>query len=365
MAYVSPDTSPRLKPDFIKVVHTIYADMCHLTPGERVLILSDAKTPADMVAVFQGMAMTLGGDAVVMESPVPAGGPTYQPDAKWSPMVVAATTQADLIIDLAIGYTDFIAEAVERGARVMMPSDGVGCPYLDDMLIRTLRDVDIHDIRRAADRIADRFTEASTCTLITGEGDELVVDIRGLDGVAADGFLWDADKQDWKSKYAILPPAQPGVAIPKGRVNGTVTVDGTFLWHPIYHEQPDRPIRLTYDNSRLVRMEGNSYLANRIWHWLEEMDDADAWCGPNHLNIGINPNALVTQNQEWERVYGSVTCGMGDMRMLSRIMADSTLAWPVSRVHWDWTVLQPKILLDGKRLAERGRIEGGPRMRMA
>ena len=27
-----------------------------------------------------------------------------------------------------------------------------------------------------------------------------------------------------------------------------------------------------------------------------------------------------------------------------------------SSVHWDWTVLQPKILLDGRPLTEKGRI---------
>jgi len=42
--------------------------------------------------------------------------------------------------------------------------------------------------------------------------------------------------------------------------------------------------------------------------------------GPVHLNIGNNPNAMLTQSQEWERVYGSITCGMGDFSLLGQLM---------------------------------------------
>lgn len=355
MTIITPDIGTRLKPDLIPVVHTIYREMCNLTAGSRVLVIADARTPQSTVSVFQGVAMALGAEAVTLEAAIPPGGPTYQPAVRWPGMIAAAAREADLIVDLAVGYATFVAEALERGARLIMPGDGIGGPYLDDMLIRTIRDGDIHAIRRSADRIARRFTESSRCSLISGDGDELVVDISGLDGVAADGFLWDADRGDWKSNYAILPPAQPGVPIPRGRANGTVTVDGTVLWHPIYHEEPRQPLRLTFENSRLVRLEGDKYLANRIRQWLAELGDAGAWEGPVHLNIGINPNALLTQNQEWERVHGSVTCGMGDLSVGSRLFGSvSELQWTQSRVHWDWTVMQPTVLLDGVPLLADG-----------
>ena len=79
--------------------------------------------------------------------------------------------------------------------------------------------------------------------------------------------------------------------------------------------------------------------------------------GPVHLNIGNNPNALLTQSQEWERVYGSITCGMGDFSLLGGLIPgiDPNIL-NKSTVHWDWTVLHPKILLDDKVFAEKGRI---------
>ncbi len=358
MSHIAPDTLSRLKPDFLAVVHKIYTEMCNLQRGEKTLIISDARTPWDIVATFQGMAMVLGSDAVIMECKIPFGGPTYQPNAEWSPMLAAAAKEADLIVDLAVGYADFIADAMDKGARVIMPGDGIGGPYLDDMLMRTIRDTNIHAVRRAADRVADRFTDATTCTLITGENDRLKIDLTNISGIPADGFLWDADKNDWKSNYAILPPAQPGVVLPKGLANGTVSVDGTVLWHQTYHEQPRVPLKLTFENSRLVDLKGDAYLVGRIRAWLDELGDEDANVGPNHLNIGLNPGALMTQNQEWERIYGSVTCGMGDMRVGSKLMLlDHNVEWPISCVHWDWTVMQPTILLDDKVLLKNSVIQ--------
>ena len=358
MTIIAPDVSTRLKPDFVAVVHTIYTEFCNLQPDSRVLVMSDARTPDYVVATFQGMAQALGADAATIESTIPFGGPTYQPGVKWSPMLAGAARAADLLVDLGIGYADFVVEAIERGARVIMPGDGIGNPYLEDILIRTIRDVDIHKIRREADRIAALFTQAGTCRLLTGEDDELVIDIAGLPGTAADGFLWDRDKGEFKSNYGILPPAQPGITLPRGRATGTVSVDGTVLWHPIYHEEPRSPLKLRFDAGRLVDIGGDAYLSNRLRAWLQELDDAAASEGPNHLNIGINPNALLTQNQEWERVYGSVTCGMGDMSILAGLSSalGGKLEWAKSRVHWDWTVNQPTVLLDDKVLLKDGRI---------
>ena len=356
MAAITPDVSSRLKPDLITAVDLIYRDICNLQPEHKVLIISDARTPDYIVATFQGLAQAKGAEAVRIECQLPKGGATYQPDAQWPSMLAAAALEADLIIDLAVGYSELIVAAIKNGARVLCPGDGIGGPFLDDVLIRTILHTDIHEIRRKADYIADRFTEAKLCTVLTGD-DEFTLDLTGIEGSASDGFLWDPDKNDWKASWAFLPPAQPGVFIPKGLGNGTINVDGTLLYHPDYHEKPDSPIRLTFEDGYLVNIGGDPILANRLKNWLDELGDDGASCGPVHLNIGINPNALLTQSQEWERVYGSITCGMGDLSLLGEIL-DKEVATTLSKssVHWDWTVLQPKILLDGQIFSENGKI---------
>ncbi len=356
MAALTPDVSTRLKPDSITVIKLIYEDVCNLQPGESVLIISDARTPQHIVAAFQGMAMALGAEAVSIECAIPRGGATYQPGEKWPAMLASAARDADLIIDMAVGYSQFVVDAINAGARVLCPGDGIGGPFMDDVLIRTMLHTDVHAVRRHADRIAQRFTEATSCSLITGD-DELDIDLTDVTGESGSGFLWDPDRKEWKSAWTFLPPAQPGVLVPKGRGTGSVNVDGTLLYHPVYHEKPDTPLRLTFEDGRLVGIGGDSFLASRLEAWLTDLNDDGAYYGPVHLNIGNNPNALLTQSQEWERVYGSVTCGMGDFSLLGGLREGiSPSILNKSTVHWDWTVLQPKILLDGKVLTEKGRI---------
>jgi leucyl aminopeptidase (aminopeptidase T) len=356
MASISPDVSSRLKPDAVAVIKLIYEDVCNLQPGTNVLVIADARTPDYIVATFQGMALALGAEAVTIECRIPVGGATYQPGSKWPKMLEAAAMEADLIVDMAVGYAEFIVEAVKNGARVMCPGDGIGGPFMDDVLIRTMLHTDIHAIRRHADRIAQRFSEASTCTVITGD-DELVIDLTDVEGASGCGFLWDPDKQDWKSNWTFLPPAQPGILVPKGRGTGSINVDGTLLYHPDYHEKPDSPLRLTFRDGHLEGIDGDRILAARLENWLTELDDEGAYYGPVHLNIGNNPNAVLSQSQEWERVYGSITCGMGDFSLLGGLIPGiSSDILNQSAVHWDWTVLHPKILLDDKVFAENGKI---------
>jgi hypothetical protein len=356
MAALTPDVATRLKPDTVAVIKLIYEQVCNLQAGENVLVISDARTPGEIVAVFQGMALAMGGEAMSVECRIPQGGATYQPGSKWPAMLAAAALEADLIIDMAVGYAAFVVDAVNAGARVLCPGDGIGGPFIDDVLIRTMLHVDIHAIRRHADRIADCFTAARSCTVITGD-DELFIDLTDVEGESGCGFLWDPDRKVWKSKWTFLPPAQPGILVPKGRGTGTINVDGTLLYHPVYHEKPDSPLRLTFENGRLTRVGGDAILASRLEQWLERLDDPGAFHGPVHLNIGNNPNALQTQSQEWERVYGSMTCGMGDFSLLGGLRAGIPPGiLNKSTVHWDWTVLQPRIVLDGKVLTEKGRI---------
>ncbi|MBY8826332.1 hypothetical protein [Sphingomonas colocasiae] len=355
MAIEVPDIGMRLKPDLFPTVQIIYRDMCNLRPGERVLIIADARAPEYLIATFHGVAMMMGGDVAVIEGPPPRGGATYQPSATWSPMIAAASREADLIIDFAVGYADFIVEAVKRGARVFSPGDGIALPYTDDVLIRTILHTDVHAIRRRADRIAELFSAASLCTMTTGDA-VLEVDISGIKGMPGSGFLWDPDSESFRDAWAFAPPAQPGVLIPEGRATGEVLVDGTLLYHPVYHAAPPTPLRLRFDRGRLVDIGGDPLFAGRLRTWLDQLGDEGAFKGPVHLNLGINPNALLTQHPEWERVMGSVTCGMGDLSLLGVIMEDGAGVLPKSTVHWDWTTLRPTIMLDDVLLVKDGII---------
>ncbi len=105
-------------------------------------------------------------------------------------MVVAAAGQADLIVDMAVGYAPFMAEAIERGAQIMSPGDGTGSHHIEDSLIRTVLHVDLESLRREAIYVGNLFTQASELRMTSEEGSDFTLDISGIDGIPFHEFLW-------------------------------------------------------------------------------------------------------------------------------------------------------------------------------
>ena len=349
----STESSITLRAEFICVVDMIYREMCNLQPGTNVLIISDSRTPPHVVSAFMGGAMAMGAEVMVAQNATPPP-PSVQPSIKWNPMVIAASTKADLIVDLSVGYAQFMVDAVMRGARIVSPGDGTGGHHIEESLMRTMLTIDIHKLRHEADHIAALFTQASTCHITSEEGTDIVFDIEGLSGAPSDGFLWDPDKGEWKSSWAIVPPAQPGITLPKGRGNGVIAVDGLILYEPAYdHESPPTPVYLTIENGKLVNIDGDPLFSGRLRQWLESLPDDTGYYGPIHFNLGTNPRAMMTQHLEFERIRGTIDFGFGDNSMLAPLMGHD-FETVKSDVHWDLLIMRPTMKLDDKIVVENG-----------
>jgi len=345
------------EPELLAIIRRIYEEMCHVERGERVLIIADSRTPADITNAFFREALTLGTDASVLQVPVPPP-PALQTSAKWSPVVTAAAGEADLIVDLAVGYARFIVEAMQRGARVISPGDGTGNELLADVLVRTMGRVDITALRHEADRIAEMFTAASRAHITSDAGTDLTIDLDGLVGEAADGFLWDPDRSEYKSRWDLLPPAQPGVTIPAGRATGIIAVDGFVLWEPEDIEVPTTPVLLDVEDGVITHIGGDTDFARKLSVWLESFaPDRSVFQGPAHCNVGTNPQAKLTDHQEFERLRGTITFGWGDSSVVAELAGlDEAQPWVASPVHWDTMIRLPSLCLDGQVVVDRGTI---------
>ena len=95
--------TPDLQPEFLQVVDYIYRKMVNLQEGTNVLILTDSRMPKKTVIAFQGVAMMMGAEVMVAENrhapPIP-----MQPSHKSNNMVKAASREADIIVDMSVGY---------------------------------------------------------------------------------------------------------------------------------------------------------------------------------------------------------------------------------------------------------------------
>jgi hypothetical protein len=309
-----PETTTGLKPEFLVVVDKIYRQLCNLQAGTQVLIITDSRTPRHVITVFMGMAMAMGAIVSISENHL-APPPADQPRFKWNPMLVAAARQADLIIDFAVGYADFMAEAIERGARILSPGDGTGGHHIEDSLIRTMLDVDLDKMRREAIHIGDRFTQARVLRMTSA----------------------------------------PGIVLPKFSGDGVVAVDGFFLYSDI-HQFPSSPVILIFEKGKIVKISGEDrLLVSRLTRWLDTIDGDTGRLGPVHFNVGLNPRARLTEHPEFEKIRGTVVMGLGDSSLLTRMWSPGRKIESVtSDVHWDFIVMRPTIALDNHVICTDG-----------
>jgi len=341
--------------EFAEVVDTIYDEMANLQSDTNVLIIADSRTPRDVVSAFMGGAMTYDATVSTIENETPPP-PSLQPSTEWNSMVQTAAKEADLIVDLAVGYADFIVDAVLDGTRVIMPGDGTGAEHIQESLIRTVLAADIHELRREADQIADLLTEGDEVVITSEEGTDLTIDISGLKGDPSDGFLWDPDEETWKSSWAIVPPAQPGMTLPKGKGNGVIAVDGYLLYEPAYdHETPTEPVYIHIDDGKITKVEGDPLFAGRLREWLNSLDGESGAFGPVHFNVGTNPRAMLTQHLEFERIRGTIDFGFGDSSSLARLL-DYNFEPIESDVHWDVLIMRPTMKVDDTEVISNGFI---------
>jgi hypothetical protein len=346
-----------MRSELVPIVNTIYSEMANLQPGTDVLVIADSRTGYDIVELFVGQARALGATAQALIVPTPPSA-SIQPSIGWSKTVTVATTTPDLIVDLSVGYAQFMVEAVRRGARIISPGDGTGHENFGEVLLRTVGRVDIHRLRREADRIASSFSQARECRVTSEAGMDLRIDIDGLNGDPGDGFLWDPDRGDWKGTWALVPPAQPGVLVPTGRSSGWIVADGFVLWEPDDIEFPRTPVRLHVTDGYIDEVAGDAWHAPRLRNWLQSMDtagDRSPFHGPVHANIGTNPQAKLSQHLEFERLRGTITFGFGDDAMLTQL-TKTAASGVSSAVHWDVMALLPTITLDGRTIVAAGII---------
>ena len=361
------DVSVNLRPELLKAIHFIYRDQCNVQPGWRVLLICDSHTPQHIATAFNGVALQFG--AQVAELRVPMGPhPAYQPGFTWDPLisstVLAAAEHADLIVDMAIGYADFMVEIVGRGrTRIIGPGDATGAPHIDDSLIRCLLLDDPHQIRREAIQVADAMTAGKLLWVTSKEGSDYTVDISDLKGDTFDGFLWDRDGKRWVSNYQFTPGATPGVVIPKGRGDGVLALDGLMLYENVHHV-PREPVMLTIRSGAITDIRGDAYICNRLCDWLENLEDAGCRNGPIHANVGLSRHARLTEHLEWERVRGGMVFGIGDNSLLAPFVGAS-FETSKSRVHWDVQVLRPTLKIDDVTLVDTGIVTLGASPRPA
>ena len=133
-----------------------------------------------------------------------------------------------------------------------------------------------------------------------------------------------------------------------GSINGVIVFDGSVT--PPFGTTPDAPIRLTIENSKIVKIEGGRDAAIFEEH-LKSFED-EGMFKLAHIAYGFNPGAVLTGNiVEDERVWGSTEWGIGYVSPF-----DAPPHGQDAKSHCDGICLNSSVWLDGVQIMDEGRI---------
>jgi aminopeptidase len=299
--------------------------------GERVLIVTDTMRDQSVAQALMAAALAAGAEPVLTVMPTRRSTPQEPPAA-----VRAAMQAADiacLYTTYSLTHSSARVAAQHAGARVItMPG------VTEDGFLRTLS-VDIDALVRLTNDVAERVARARTARVTTALGTDMRYELEHplaiLDGVAANRGDLDA-----------FPPGL-FLSVPRARsASGVAVVDGSIT----QVGRVTSPVTMTFDNGRLVRIEGGSE-ATRLSNMLAALEDDNAYEFAA-WGIGTNPGAALIGEDpsfEGERVYGWTHVSTGT----SATLPGGTVQ---AKIHLDGIISQPTIWLDDEKILNSGKF---------
>jgi leucyl aminopeptidase (aminopeptidase T) len=288
-------------------------------PDEQVLLLTDAGTDPEVVAVLEAAVSDRGGVCVVSRMPVPELPGQEPPET-----VAAAMRSAGAVIELTslfIGSSAARREATAHGVRYLaMPG----------VRLETFRDdgplaVDFDEIRADAERVGAAWRGADRYRLTTPAGTDLRGSVVGRPGRVLHGLARDP------GDYMAPPDIEAGTAPVEGSSSGVVVIDADLLFMgtgPL-----PSPVALHLRDGDLVGVEGDE--AGRLHDMLDRCADP-LMANLAEVSVAFNPNGRVCGvAMETESSRGTAHVALGNsiayggtvdaIAHLDCVMRDATL----------------------------------------
>jgi hypothetical protein len=335
-------------PEFARVARTVVDDLLSVKFGEDVVILTDSRTPYEISNFLREAAIAVGARATLIELPKPPFRKDY--DFAFLPPdpVSAAIREADAIINLSLGYSGPLVEAIGPPPKARGIFLGQG-DEVDESLVRTVAEIDIQKLRERVNRIKELWQGSSIARVTSKLGTDVTVDIRGVIGVPDHGFT-----RPEGPRYAWLPP---GIC----SIIDVAPMDGTLVFNGICHAGdihgiPDEPIRMKVKSNLITDVKGDRILWPQMKRYLDSFKDPKVYSIPAHIGIGLNPNAMIGKGTEWERVEGAVLFGIGDNSALSKLLGLTSNRTVKASAHWDCQMFGATLHMNDTLVVDEGKV---------
>lgn len=324
-----------------KAADTLIKDVFAVKKGETVVLTGDSLSCRPVIDAVASSVYAAGGLPMILTFPAPDGvGQAADPKLPIEPLT-AAVSNCDVWIEFNQKWLLYStpyqrAIATNKKLRYMCLVE-----FTEDVLIRTLSDIDIAKLRNFMEAAAERNRHAKEIRMTTPAGTDVSFTTDPRHVVSVDAG--DATKS---GVYMML--GQLNVVPEFGSVNGTIVFDGTVT--PPLGRSPDVPVKLTVKDSVIEKIEGGSDAAE-YERWLRDFDDP-GMLKMAHVAYGFNPGAKLSGNVvEDERVWGVTEWGIG--------YVSPTVGGPdgqAAKSHTDGICLNSSVWLDGKQMMHEGTV---------
>ena len=330
-----------LQYDLQRAADKLINEMFQLKEGENVVISADTSSSIEVVDAVASSARAAGGRVMVVTFPTPGGvGQAADPDIPVDAFT-AAVKVADVWIELnhqwliySTPYT--IAEKENKKLRYLCMDD-----FTPEVLMRIIGSVDCKSLKEFQLAAHDMHKKAKKVRATTPAGTDVEFDIDP-------SYVFTCDYGETNVPGMHMCPGQLNV-IPKfGTVNGTIVFDGSIT--PPFGRKVSEPVKLTVENSKIVKIEGGSD-ATMFEKWLKDFND-EGMLKMAHMAYGFNPGAQLTGNVvEDERIWGCTEWGIGF------VSAEEAPPYGQNAVsHSDGICLSTSVWLDGHQIMKDGKI---------
>jgi leucyl aminopeptidase (aminopeptidase T) len=309
--------------DLEQAVQTVVGPCLGVQPGEDVVIVVD-RTTEPLGSALREAAAALDAEPVVcVMEPREVDG--QEPPAA----VAAALATAQVFIAptrRSISHTRARKAASDAGAR------GATLPGVTEDMLARLMACDFPLMAGRSRRVAELLTAAGEAHVTCPRGTDLMLDLRGRDGISDDGDLRAA------GAFGNLPCGEGFISPAGGEgVAFAASLAGLGL--------PDEPVRLVVRDGRLAEAAGE-------WggRWTAIMDAAGEQ-GRNlaELGVGTNERATLTGKiLEDEKMLGTIHVAFGASAGIG-----GTVSVPV---HLDCLVENATLEIAGTRVLDAGRF---------
>lgn len=258
-------------------------ELCQVTKGETVILLSDPNTERDMVGAGFAAAAALGADSfeVGLSKPLDLKRVGHAKPGDAGGLMDALKSASLLIPFFPPNLSPWLAECRKAGVRVLSICDGA------EMLSRLqsppgLKEAVLYAVERYRATRRVHVTSAAGTDLTFERGTPPWTELRGYYGYADEPGRFD---QWGMGMVADFPD--------EGTANGTVVVQPGDIWILPYVRLVESEIRLEVRDGFIQSVEGGLD-AKAFRDWLDRNksapDDMDPYA-VSHLGFGLHPNA--------------------------------------------------------------------------